>query len=92
MTTYQDYVADGRMTPQEAEMNERLRTQSRDSMSTVLKSYAEQGLPADTAAFGALDTIAVHMVQWFGPDKAASVFHHYAKVCRRQKDKKKAGN
>ncbi|QKC89961.1 hypothetical protein EB230_17275 [Mesorhizobium sp. NZP2234] len=82
--SYSDYIKTGQMTDLQAIKHNTVRTQGRKAIAGVLASHVSDGLPADAAAFGILDTIAVKMVEWYGPAAAGEVFRHYATVCERQ--------
>lgn len=82
--SYSDYIKTGQMTDLEAIKHNTVRTQGRKAIAGVLASHARDGLPADAAAFGILDTIAVKLVEWYGPAAAGEVLRHYADVCERQ--------
>lgn len=84
--SYSDYVRTGQMDQVEAIKHNTIREQSRQGVTNSLKAFADAGLPADAAAFGALDVVAVKLVEWYGAEAAGKVFRHYAEVCERQKD------
>lgn len=84
MAKYSDYAKDGSMSPHEAHANDTVRKGARELMQNHIAETARDGLPADAAAFGALDVIAVSLVQFYGAEKAAEVLRHYAGVCERQ--------
>lgn len=83
--SYSDYVKTGQMSHLDAIKHNTVREQSRRGMSNTLAVAEGAGMPADAAAFGALDVIAVRFVKWYGPEAAAEVFRHYAEVAGRQK-------
>lgn len=85
--TYHDYIRTGEMTQQEAIKHQSVREAAKSGMRATLDAVAAQGLPADASAFGALDIVAVKLVEWYGPDQTAEVFRHYVDVCERQKPK-----
>lgn len=82
--TYSDYIKTGQMDPLEAIKHQTVRNGGRDGMAHILAKHIAQQLPADAAAFGALDCVAVKFVEWYGPVAAGEVFRHYAEVCERQ--------
>ena len=90
--TYHDHIKTGDLTQMEAIKLQSDREAARSGMAATLDATAAQGLPADTSAFGALDTIAVRFVQWYGAAAAADVFRHYAEVCGRQDKKPEGGD
>jgi hypothetical protein len=83
---YSDYIKTGEMSQMDAIKHQSVRDGAKAGMMATLAHHAKQGLPADAAAFGALDIIAVNLVKWYGPDAAATVLRHYADVCARQAD------
>ena len=85
--SYHDYIRTGQMTQLDAIKHQSVRNASKAGMLSTLRATAEQGLPAEAAAFGALDVIAVKLVEWFGPEQTGEVFRHYAEVCERQQPK-----
>jgi hypothetical protein len=88
---YSDYIRTGQMTQMDAIKNQSVRDATKHMISKALAQTAADGLPADAAAFGALDIVAVKLVEWYGPAEAAEVFTHYAEVCGRQKPKGSEG-
>lgn len=82
--SYSDYIKTGQMDQLEAIKHNTVRNQNRVAVAGVLNSHARDGLPADAGAFGMLDTIAVKLVEWYGPEGAGEVLRHYATVCERQ--------
>lgn len=85
--SYSDYIKTGQMDALTATKMTVGRSTSRVGMSRML---ANPNLPADAMAFGALDTIAVKLVEWYGAADAAKVLRHYADVCERQNAKAEA--
>lgn len=83
--SYSDYIKTGQMTQLEAIKHNTVRNGGRVAMAGVLAAHVRDSLPADAAAFGVLDTLAVRLVEWYGPAGAAEVLRHYAEVCERQK-------
>ncbi|MBZ9821925.1 MULTISPECIES: hypothetical protein [unclassified Mesorhizobium] len=83
--SYSDYIKSGQMTQLEAIKHNTVRNGGRVAMAGVLAAHVRDGLPADAAAFGVLDTLAVRLVEWYGPAGAGEVLRHYAEVCERQK-------
>lgn len=84
--SYSDHIVTGELSQLDAIKNQSVRNGAMTGFASVLASHAKQGLPADAAAFGALDVIAVNLVKWYGPAEAAVVLRHYADVCERQPD------
>lgn len=82
--SYSDYIKTGEMDQLTAIRNQSIRDAAKIGMSKLLAETARQGNPADAAAFGGLDIIAVKLVEWYGPADAAKVLRHYADVCERQ--------
>ena len=82
--SYLDYIKTGQMTDLQAIKHNTVRGQARIHTAGVLAAHVRDGLPADAAAFGVLDTIAVRLVEWYGPAAAGEVLRHYAEVCERQ--------
>ena len=83
---YSDYIKTGDMSQLEAIKYQSVRDGAKAGFTRMLAEHAKQGLPADAAAFGALDIIAVNLVKWYGPEEAGEVLRHYATVCERQPD------
>ncbi|OHV73346.1 hypothetical protein [Ensifer sp. LCM 4579] len=82
---YSDYIKTGEMDQLSAIRHQSIRDAAKTGMLKLLAETAKQGNPADAAAFGGLDIIAVKLVEWYGPAEAATVLRHYADVCERQK-------
>ncbi|MER9003295.1 hypothetical protein NKI15_06660 [Mesorhizobium sp. M0862] len=82
--SYLDYIATGQMTDLQAIKHNTVRHQGRIHIAAALAAHVRDGLPADAAAFGVLDTLAVKLVEWYGPAAAGEVLRHYAAVCERQ--------
>jgi len=82
--SYSDHIKTGELSQIDAIKNQSVREAARHAMSMTLAAHVKQELPADAAAFGVLDLIAVKMVEWYGPEAARDVFNHYAEVCGRQ--------
>ncbi|RUU99446.1 MAG: hypothetical protein EOS20_17180 [Mesorhizobium sp.] len=82
--SYNDYIKTGQLTDLEAIKHNTVRQGGRVAIAAALAAHARDGLPADAAAFGVLDTIAVKLVEWYGPAAAGEVLRHYAEVCERQ--------
>ncbi|MGZ2374926.1 hypothetical protein ACVI3U_002829 [Sinorhizobium medicae] len=78
--SYADYIKTGEMDQLTATRHQSIRDAAKAGMLKVLAETARQGNPADAAAFGGLDVIAVR----YGPADAATVLRHYADVCERQ--------
>lgn len=87
--SYYDHIKTGQIDPMKATEMQVGRERARAGMASFL---AAPGLPADAMAFGALDTIAVKLVQWYGAAQAGEVLRHYAEVCERQTSVEAAGN
>ncbi|RUX02527.1 hypothetical protein EOA27_32070 [Mesorhizobium sp. M2A.F.Ca.ET.037.01.1.1] len=83
--SYSDYIKTGQMTQLEAIKFNTVRNGGRVAIAGVLAAHVRDGLPADAAAFGVLDTLAVKLVEWYGAAAAGEVLRHYADVCERQK-------
>ncbi|MER9506002.1 hypothetical protein [Mesorhizobium sp. M0579] len=82
--SYSDYIKTGQMTDLEAIKHNTVRNGGRAHMAAALAAHVRDGLPADAAAFGVLDTLAVKLVEWYGAPAAGEVLRHYAEVCERQ--------
>ncbi|MEI9402344.1 hypothetical protein [Mesorhizobium argentiipisi] len=83
--SYSDYIKSGQMTQLDAIKHNTVRKGGQVAMAAVLAAHVRDGLPADAAAFGVLDALAVKLVEWYGPAAAGEVLRHYAEVCERQK-------
>lgn len=83
--SYMDYIKTGELSADEAVELEATRDAARVQIGRMLSTSEVQ---PDAAAFGALDVIAVRLVQWYGAAAAAKVFRHYAAVCERQAGRK----
>lgn len=90
VNSYSDYIKTGQMDHLTAIKHNTCRATARTALAKTLAEHVARNLPADASAFGALDTIAVKMVEWYGPSDAATVFRHYADVCERQNPKVEA--
>lgn len=88
--SYLDYIKTGQMTDLQAIKHNTVRSQGRIHIAAALAAHVRDGLPADAAAFGVLDTLAVKLVEWYGPGAAGEVLRHYAEVCERQPAKVQA--
>lgn len=87
--SYYDFIKTGQIDPLKAAEMQAGRTRARQGMADFLNA---KGLPSDALAFGALDVIAVKLVEWYGAGEAGEVLRHYAAVCERQGSKPEAGN
>lgn len=85
--SYYDHIKTGEIDPLKATEMQVGRERARQGMADFLNT---KGLPSEALAFGALDTVAVKLVHWYGPEDAAKVLRHYAAVCERQKSKAEA--
>lgn len=88
--SYSDYIKTGQMTDLQAIKHNTVRNGARTHIAATLAAHVRDGWPADAAAFGILDTIAVKLVEWYGPAAAGEVLRHYAEVCERQPAKVQA--
>lgn len=79
--SYYDYIKTGQIDPLKAAEMQVGRERARSGMAGFLNI---KGLPSDALAFGALDVIAVKLVEWFGAASAGEVLRHYASVCERR--------
>lgn len=79
--SYYDYIKTGQIDPMRAAEMQTGRERSRSLMAGYITA---PGLPSEAMAFGALDVVAVKLVEWYGAAQAAEVLRHYATVCERQ--------
>lgn len=82
--SYSDYIKTGQLDQLTAINYNTVRAQARQTVAKSLAEMVKMDLPADADAFGVLDTVAVRLVEWYGPAQAGEVFRHYAAVCERQ--------
>lgn len=81
MKNYRELAEAGQISEHESAQMQAARDAARITARDLM---AGAGDSVEPVAFGFLDTIAVRLVAWYGPEAARDVFAHYAEVCGRQ--------